>query len=69
MWTAGLPPAVVQRLNTELNRSFSTPAVIKRFADIGMEAMPGSPEQFHQLARAESRRWGPVIKAAGIKLD
>ena len=66
---AGLPPAVVQRLNTELNRSFSTPAVIKRFADIGMEAMPGSPEQFHQLARAESRRWGPVIKAAGIKLD
>jgi len=66
---AGLPAATVQRLNTELNRSFSTPAVIKRFADIGMDAMPGTPEQFHQLARAESRRWGPVIKAAGIKLD
>jgi len=66
---AGLPAHVVSRLNSELNKSFSTPAVLKRFADYGMEAMPGTPQQFHQLARAESRRWGPVIKAAGIKLD
>jgi hypothetical protein len=34
-----------------------------------MEAMPGTPEQFFALARAESRRWGPVIKATGVKLD
>jgi len=66
---AGLPPAVVQRLNRELNASFSAPAVVKRFADIGMEAMPSTPEQFQQLARAESRRWKPVIQAAGVKLD
>ena len=66
---ADLPAHVVSRLNGELNKSFSTPAVLKRFADYGMEAMPGTPQQFHQLARAESRRWGPVIKAAGIKLD
>lgn len=66
---AGLPANVVNRLNGDLNKAMSTPAVLKRFADFGMEAMPGSPQQFQQLARAESRRWGPVIKAAGIKLD
>ncbi|MDM0106748.1 tripartite tricarboxylate transporter substrate binding protein [Variovorax sp. J22R24] len=66
---AGMPPAVVTRLNTELNRSFSTPAVMKRFSDFGMEAMPGTPQQFAELSRAESKRWGPIIKAAGIKLD
>lgn len=66
---AGLPANVVAKLNSELNKSFSTPAVLKRFADIGMEAMPGTPEQFRQLARAESKRWGPVIKATGVKLD
>ena len=66
---AGLPAPVVQRLNTELNKAFTTPAVQKRFADFGMEAMPGSPEQFFALARAESQRWGPVIKATGVKLD
>ena len=66
---AGLPPAVVARLNGELNKAFATPAVQKRFADVGMEEMPGTPEQFRALARAESRRWGPVIKATGVKLD
>lgn len=66
---AGLPAEVVARLNAELNKSFETPAVRKRFADIGMEALPGTPAQFLQLARAESKRWGAVIKAAGIKLD
>jgi tripartite-type tricarboxylate transporter receptor subunit TctC len=66
---AGLPPAVVARLNGELNKAFGTAAVQKRFADIGMEALAGTPEQFHQLARAEARRWGPVIKATGVRLD
>jgi tripartite-type tricarboxylate transporter receptor subunit TctC len=65
----GLPPEVVARLNGELSRSFSAPAVQKTFADIGMEAMPGTPEQFFSLARAEAGRWGPVIKATGVKLD
>lgn len=66
---AGLPPPVVTRLNGDLNRAFSVPAVQKRFNDFGMEAMPGTPQQFAALSRAESQRWGPIIKAAGIKLD
>jgi tripartite-type tricarboxylate transporter receptor subunit TctC len=66
---AGMPAAVVARLNAELNKAFSTPAVQKRFSDFGMEAMPGTPAQFAALSRAESQRWGPIIKAAGIKLD
>jgi tripartite-type tricarboxylate transporter receptor subunit TctC len=66
---AGLPPAVVNKLNSDLNKAFSTPAVQKRFDDFGMEAMPGTPAQFAALSRAESKRWGPIIKQAGIKLD
>jgi tripartite-type tricarboxylate transporter receptor subunit TctC len=66
---AGLPAAVVAKLNGDLNKAFGTAAVQKRFADIGMEAMPGSPEQFLNVARAEAKRWGPVIQATGVKLD
>ena len=66
---AGIPPAIVARLNGDLNRAFTAPAVQKRFNDFGMEAMPGTPQQFAALSRAESQRWGPIIKAAGIKLD
>ncbi len=66
---AGLPAAVVNKLNGDLNKAFGTPTVQKRFEDFGMEAMPGTPAQFAALSRAESMRWGPIIKQAGIKLD
>lgn len=66
---AGIPAPIVARLNGDLNRAFGTPAVQKRFNDFGMEAMPGTPQQFAALSRAESQRWGPIIKTAGIKLD
>ncbi|MBV8249951.1 MAG: tripartite tricarboxylate transporter substrate binding protein [Comamonas sp.] len=65
----GMPPALVQRINGDLQKALKDPDVVKRMADFGMEALPGTPEQFQQLARAESKRWGQVIKAAGVKLD
>jgi tripartite-type tricarboxylate transporter receptor subunit TctC len=66
---AGMPRAIVSRLNAELNKAFSAPAVQKRFTDFGMEALPGTPEQFATLSRSEATRWGPIIKAQGIRLD
>ena len=65
----GLPASVTQRLNADLNKALASPAVVKRMQDFGMEALPGTPEQFRALARAEAKRWGEVIKAAGVKLD
>ncbi|SER30305.1 Bug family tripartite tricarboxylate transporter substrate binding protein [Giesbergeria anulus] len=65
----GLPANVTQRLNADLNKALGHPAVVKRMQDFGMEALPGTPEQFRTLARAEAKRWGEIIKAAGVKLD
>ena len=66
---AGLPAAITARLNGDLNKALLNPAVVKRMNDFGMEALPGTPEQFRAMARAESKRWGEIIKAAGVKLD
>ena len=66
---ANLPAAVVQRLNSELNKALTDPGVMKRMTDFGMESLAGTPEQFRALARAEASRWGPIIQAQGIKLD
>lgn len=66
---AGLPPAIVARLNGEINKALATPPVVKRMQDFGMEALPGTPEQFRAMARGEAKRWGPIIQAAGVKLD
>ncbi|MNV43022.1 Tripartite tricarboxylate transporter family receptor [compost metagenome] len=64
-----LPAPIVQRLNGELNKALASPAVVKRMQDFGMEALPGTPEQFRAMARAEAKRWGEIIQQAGIKLD
>jgi tripartite-type tricarboxylate transporter receptor subunit TctC len=66
---AGLPDAVVAKLNGELNKALASAAVQKRAADYGMELLPGTPAQFKSMARAEAVRWGPIIKTAGVKLD
>ncbi|AVS64779.1 ABC transporter substrate-binding protein [Paracidovorax avenae] len=66
---AGLPPAIVGRLNGEINNALATPSVVQRMQDFGMEALPGTPEQFRAMARGEAKRWGPIIQAAGVKLD
>ena len=66
---AGMPPDVVAKLNSAINTALKDPAVVKRMDDNGIEAQPGTPQQFFDMSRAEAKRWGPVIKAAGVKLD
>lgn len=66
---AGLPTAVVERLNTELNRALASPAVVLRLKELGMDALAGSPTQFYTQAREEARRWGEIIQRAGVQLD
>lgn len=66
---AGMQPAVVQRLNVELNEALANTAVLERFLDLGMQTLPGTPEQFHAFARSEANRWGPIIHENGISLS
>ena len=66
---AGLPAPVVSRLNSELNKALLSAPVQKRMADFSMEALPGTPEQFKAFSRAESKRWGEIIRTAGVMLD
>lgn len=65
----GMPKEAVDRINAELHKAMQSPKVTKLFADFGFEALPGTPQDFYKLARAESERWGKVIQAAGVKLD
>ncbi|HEX5737955.1 MAG TPA: tripartite tricarboxylate transporter substrate binding protein [Hydrogenophaga sp.] len=66
---AGLPAPIIERLNRELNKALADPVVLQRFTDFGFEPLRISPTEFKQLARAESARWGEVIRANKITLD
>lgn len=63
------PPAVIGRLNTELNAVLRDPAVAKQLAALALDVMPGPPEAVMDFARAEIERLAPVIKNGGIRLD
>jgi tripartite-type tricarboxylate transporter receptor subunit TctC len=66
---AGLPPAVVQKLNSALVKILKTDDVRENFAKQGAVASGGTPDEFAAFMRAESARWGEVVRKNGIKLQ
>jgi tripartite-type tricarboxylate transporter receptor subunit TctC len=66
---AGTPRPVIEWLNREANKAFSAPDVRDRFLAQGVEFALGSPEDFGAHIAAETKRWGEVIRRAGIKLE
>lgn len=65
----GTPQAIINKLNTELNRALTNPIVIQRLLDQGVEATPGTPAALRELIATETERWRKVIKAAGITAE
>lgn len=65
---AGLPPAILEKLNTELGKVMRSPEAEKFFATNGGEPISSTPEQAAALMRTETERWGKVIRDAGVKL-
>ncbi len=66
---AGTPADVVARLNREINRILTLPAVRAQIATIGAEPTPLTPAQFAAVMADDSRRYGAVIRERGIKAD
>jgi len=66
---AGLPPAITDRLNREMNAVLAEPAVRERFDQLGFEPAGGTPAQFAQMVRADAERWAKVIRDNNIKAE
>ena len=64
---AGTPPAVVERVNAELNRLVSDAAIKERFAQLGFETTGGTPADFAAVVQSEARKWSQVIREANVK--
>ena len=66
---AGTPAAVVSRLNAELVKALATRDVGERFAAQGVAPESTTPQAFKAFLNNEVRRWAPVIKASGMKVN
>jgi len=66
---AGVPKAIVTKLNAEINAALATPALREKLLAIGSEPMTSTPAQFGEFIRKENAKWADVIKRSGAKVD
>ena len=66
---AGTPRAIVDKLNAAINKAMTSPAFLQKFTNTGDEPGGGTPEDFAAAIKADSAKWGELIKRAGITLE
>jgi len=66
---AGLPAAIIDKINQDVVEAIRTPAIREKLAAQLMEPVGNSPAEFRARIEAEIGRWDPVIKAANVKIN
>lgn len=66
---AGIPKAVLAKVNAEVARGINAPDARKLFESEGATPVGNTPEEFASILRSEIEKWTKVAKAADIKLE
>ena len=66
---AGLGADVKAKLAKDCAEAVKLPAVVERLKSLGATPIGSTPEEFADFIQAEHDKWGPIIKAAGIKAE
>ena len=61
------PSEIVERINRAVVDGFAKADVKERIAKLSLEPIPSSPAALAELQKADTMRWGPVVKASGFK--
>jgi tripartite-type tricarboxylate transporter receptor subunit TctC len=63
----GTPPAMVERLNAELNKALAQPDVANRIRELGGQVKAGKPDDLAKWLETSTASYAQIIKEAGIK--
>src|SRR3981189_2048544 len=66
---AALPADLIAKLSHDFVAALNTDAVKERLGKLGASPIGSSPSEFDAKIRAEARKWGPIIEAAGMKAE
>jgi tripartite-type tricarboxylate transporter receptor subunit TctC len=66
---AGVPKAIVERLNAEVNTALASASAKEKLGSLGYDLVGGSTEQFTKLVKSEIAKWAEVVKRTGARLD
>jgi tripartite-type tricarboxylate transporter receptor subunit TctC len=64
----GTPPEIIAKLNAVISAGLADPTIKARYAEVGSEVMPMSPQAFGAMVAAETEKWAKVVKASGAKV-
>jgi tripartite-type tricarboxylate transporter receptor subunit TctC len=67
MAPAGTPPAIIKKINEDIAEVLKLPDVQQRWQTIGAVAVTDTPAEFNAIIRADTERYGKLLKAAGIE--
>jgi tripartite-type tricarboxylate transporter receptor subunit TctC len=63
------PPAVVRKINQDVNELLRHKDVIEKFAAQGADPLARQPEQFAAMLKADLSAWAEVVKTSGAQID
>jgi tripartite-type tricarboxylate transporter receptor subunit TctC len=63
---AGLPPAIVKKVNEEINRGMQSPEIAARMRRDGLVTQAMTPDEYRKFIEEETKVWGPVVKQVGL---
>jgi tripartite-type tricarboxylate transporter receptor subunit TctC len=63
------PAAIVAKLNAAVNQALADPEVKAQYARLHLQAVGGTPENMGKIVKADTERWGAVIKSANVTIQ
>jgi len=69
MVPAGTPPAIIDRLNSEILKILKMPDVAEKLKSYGAETVGSTPKQFDAYVKSEIAKWGKVARDNNVTLD
>lgn len=65
----GTPPAIIARLNKEMNAGLNDPKLRARLAELGGDPLIGTPADFWKIHAMETEKWAKAVKVSGAKVE
>ena len=69
MGPPNMPPAITERLNSEINKLITSPELKERLSGEALETMPMSPAEFTDYVKKDIAKWTALVIARKLEMD